>query len=166
MLDILSSSTTDGAAISQCVINYWQKQTLICDCILLTSIRDLYFSSQFNLRGVQVLFFPSKLFLFSFGLYSLNFDWMVQPLYWHLACLLMSTLFLSASILRVRMCADEILGIALDFICQWLGFYWLNQVKSPLLMAIDFTFSTCNKIYPLISVFPIKCYTWLESCGS
>ena len=26
-------------------------------------------------------------------------------------------------ILRVRMCADEILGIALDFICHWLGFY-------------------------------------------
>ena len=56
----------------------------------------------------------------------------------------MSTLFLSASILRVRMCADEILDIVLDFICQWLRFYlfspeelsqelsqisWLKQIK-------------------------------------
>ena len=58
----------------------------------------------------------------------------------------MSTLVLvlSANALRMSMGADEILGIALDFICQWLGFYlfspeefsqelsqisWLKQIK-------------------------------------
>ena len=57
---------------------------------------------------------------------------MVQPMYWHLACLLYYVFIVPiSSILRVRMCADEILGIALDFICQWLGFYWLYQAKSP-----------------------------------
>ena len=58
----------------------------------------------------------------------------------------MSTLVLvlSANALRKSMGADEILGIVLDFICQWLGFYlfsprelsqelskisWLKQLK-------------------------------------
>ena len=52
----------------------------------------------------------------------------------------------SANILRARICADKILSIAMDFTCQWLGFYlsssgkisgW-NQIK-PLALA--------NKIY-------------------
>ena len=99
-------------AISQCVINYWQKQTLICDCMLLTSIRDLYFSSHFNLRGVQVLLFQSKLFLFSFGLYSLSFDWMVL------------TIRLSAYVYIVPICQYS----PREDVCWWnprhcLGFY-------------------------------------------
>ena len=52
----------------------------------------------------------------------------------------------SANVLRVRIYADKILDIAVDFTCQWLGFYlsssgkisgW-NQIK-PLALA--------NKIY-------------------
>ena len=54
----------------------------------------------------------------------------------------MSTLVLvlSSYALRMSMCADEILGIVLNFICQWSGFYlfspgessqisWLKQIK-------------------------------------
>jgi hypothetical protein len=35
----------------------------------------------------------------------------------------------SANILRVRMCADKILGFAMDFTCQWLGFYLSSSGK-------------------------------------
>ena len=71
----------------------------------------------------KFLFFTSKQFSFSFGLYCLSVGRIVQSMCWHLVCLLMSPLLMSGNILRARMCAGEILGIALDFTCQWPGFY-------------------------------------------
>ena len=55
--ECLITQTTDGAAISQCVIFYWQKRTLISDCMLLTSKRSILFFS------VQVVGYSSFYFL-------------------------------------------------------------------------------------------------------
>ena len=35
----------------------------------------------------------------------------------------------SANVLRARICADKILGVAMDFSCQWLGFYLSSSGK-------------------------------------
>ena len=35
----------------------------------------------------------------------------------------------SPIVLRVRICADKILSIAMDFTCQWLGFYLSSSGK-------------------------------------
>ena len=63
--ECLITQTTDGAAISQCVIFYWQKRTLISDCMLLTSKRSILFFGLL-LWGIQVFIFYIKTIFIQF----------------------------------------------------------------------------------------------------
>ena len=73
-------------------------------CKLFTNKRGLLFFRQYILRSILFVSFYIKIISIRFWIYWLSFDFSLQPLLWHFACLQISTMSHSASLLEHWQC--------------------------------------------------------------